>query len=135
MSEENLKASAASFGFDPTWIEEVLNKWGPEVLATIVELARNGFSVTTIVEVLAKFGPLILEFLVNLLNRKKSMGLAGDVIPGEIVEGVDSAFIDIIVQKYLPMIIEKYLPMIMENYGPKIIQFIVDTILKNLQTK
>ena len=61
------------------------------------------------------------------------MGITGDVVPGgDVQEGIDSAFIDVIIQKYLPVIIEKYLPMIMDKYGPQIIQFVVDFILKSL---
>lgn len=134
-----MKSSAANFGFDAAWIADVLEKWGDDVLALVIEAARNGLSVAWIVEIVDKFGPTLLEFVVSLLNRWKMaaapMGFAAGeavVVPGPVVEGVNAAFIDMIVEKYLPLIIEKYLPIIMEKYGPQLIQFLVDMFLKNL---
>lgn len=134
-----LKISADNFGFDAGWIADVLEKWGDETLALIIEAARSGLSIAWIVEVVNLFGPVLLEFVVELLNKWKMaaapMGFAvGEsvVTPGPVVEGVNSAFIDLIIEKYLPVIIEKYLPIILEKYGPQLIQFLVELFLKSL---
>jgi hypothetical protein len=134
---EQLKLSATNFGFDAGWVADVLEKYGPEVLAWAIELARNGLSVTFIVEVVQQFGPVLLQLLVDWLNKKNMAKAAfaaeGVVVNGDVIEGVDASFIDLIVEKYLPLIIQKYLPMIMEKYGPQLIQMLVDMFLKSLQ--
>jgi hypothetical protein len=135
MSEE-LKLSAANFGFDANWIADVLQKFGPDVLAVAVEAARNGFSVSLVVEILQKFGPQVLDFLVSLLS-KKSMAMA-EVIPGTVVTGdkvfsVDPNFIDVIISKYLPELLNTVLPQIMAQFGPQILQLITNLITQYLQ--
>lgn len=130
MANDELKMSAANFGFDATWITDILQKYGADVLAMAIEAARNGFSVAFIVEVLKKFGPAILEFILALFThhqaalRMRGMTGSGDVVNGDVIEGIDSSFLDVIIQKYLPIIIEKYLPTIFEKFGPMIMEFI-----------
>jgi len=137
MLHEELKSSAVGFGFDAGWISELLEKWGQDVLAIVIEAARNGLSVVLIVEIMNKLGPAILELIVELLNRNKMTGFGvtseGELIPGPVIEGIDGPFIDMIIEKYLPVIIEKYLPLIFEKYGTQLIQFIIEMFLKNLQ--
>jgi hypothetical protein len=134
MPTEQLKLSAVNFGFDASWIAEILQNYGEDALTLAVEAARNGLSIGLIVEILTKFGPKVLDLLVSWLNQKNMMkGVAGDIVPGAIVVGDDNAFIDLIVQKYLPMIIQQYLPMILEKYGPQIMQVVVNIIMQSLQ--
>ncbi len=137
---DQLKVGAQNFGFDPSWIADVVSKFGPDALALVVELARQGFSVSLLTEVLDKFGPSLLQFFINYLNHLNvtpvtpKVGMTADVIPpGNLVEGIDANFIDMIVTNYLPVIIQKYLPMIVEKYGPQIVQFLVNWLTKNLQ--
>jgi hypothetical protein len=132
MSDVNvMKSSAENFGFDPTWITDILQKYGQEVLALIVEAARNGFSVSFVMEVIQKFGPALLQFILDLFNHRQTMAeTSGDVLTGDVVEGIDAGILDVIIQKYLPIIIQKYLPAIWTQFGPIIMQFIQD----NLQT-
>ncbi len=121
MSKDELKTSATNFGFDPTWIEKTDEK----TLIVAIEAARQGLSVNLITEILQKFGPNLLDFIVALLNRismKKNM--TGEIIPGPVIEGTDTSFIDVIIEKYLPIIIEQFLPMILEKFGPQLIQLI-----------
>lgn len=135
MSEE-LKMSAANFGFDAGWIADILQQYGPDALALAIEAARNGFSVALIVEILQKFGPTILQFILDLFtSHQASMRMAatadggtGVIVPGDLVEGVNGAFVDLIVTKYLPVIIEKYLPQILEQFGPIILKMIQDNM-------
>ena len=131
-NQEQLKASAVGFGFDPEWVAQILEQWGPDVLAVVVEAARQGLSVTTVVDILTKLGPKLLDLLISVLNKMKMMGVAGDVVGGDVVQGVDSAVVDVLVEKWLPVIIQKYLPMIIDKYGPQLIQFVIDFLLKSL---
>jgi len=136
MNHEELKMNAVNFGFDASWVADILDKWGAELLALAIEAARNGFSVGMIVELINKLGPALLELMVELLNRKKmmmSMAADGEVVPGPVVEGIDGAFLDIIIEKYLPMIIEKYLPLILEKYGSDLIKTLIKIFLDSLQ--
>lgn len=132
--KEELRLSAVNFGFDGGWIADIMQQWGDEVLALAIEATRNGLSVGLVVEILSKFGPSVLDFFVNLLGKKKMMA-AGDVIPGPIIEGMDSAFVDLIVEKYLPQILEKFLPLILEKFGPQLMQLLAEMLLKNLTNK
>jgi hypothetical protein len=130
MANDELKMSAANFGFDATWVAEILKKYGGDALALAIEAARNGFSVAFIVEVLQKFGPAILEFILSLFTqhqaslRMRGMVGNGDVVTGDVIEGIDASFLDVIIQKYLPVIIEKYLPTIFAQFGPMIMEFL-----------
>ncbi len=141
MHREELKEHAINLGFDSDFVTDVLSKYGPEILALIIEAARNGFTVDFIKEIMSKLGPILLELMVEIINRQKMEGFAADpmgfnagvVIDGPIVEGVEGPFIDILVEKYLPKIIQKYLPLILEKYGDKLIQMLIELFLKNLQ--
>jgi hypothetical protein len=134
MAKEELKMSAANFGFDPSWIADILAKYGEDALTLAIEAARNGFSVAFIVEVLKKFGPTLLQFIVDVFThhqaslRMRGMTGAGDVVTGDVIEGIDASFLDVIIQKYLPIILEKYLPTIWTQFGPQIMQFIQDNL-------
>ncbi len=137
MATDELKVSATNFGFDPSWIADVLQKYGADVLALIVEAARNGFSVSFIVELIQKFGPAVLQFIMSVFNHQQAslrMRMAagagtGDVVSGDVlVEGVDSSVLDVIIQQYLPIIINKYLPTLWTQFGPQIMQFIQDNL-------
>lgn len=145
MSEE-LKLSASNFGFDVSWIADVLTKYGDTVLALCIEAARNGFSIAFVVEILNKFGPAFLEFLVSLLTQNQAMRmrlaatsevLTGDVVTtgGDLIQGLDAGVIQVLIEKYMPMIIEKYLPVLIEKYGDQLMQFFVQMILNALKPK
>lgn len=131
-----MKASATNFGFDPTWIADILQKYGADVLALAIEAARNGFSISFIVEILQKFGPAVLQFLLSVFtHHQASLRAVGDVIPGNVIEGtdvtkIDASVLEIIIQQYLPLIIQKFFPSIWTQFGPIITQFLQN----NLQT-
>lgn len=129
MINEEFKTSAINFGFDEKWIVEILEKYGSEVVAIIVEAARNGFSIALIQEIINKLGPLFLELIVDFTNKKN---MTGEIIPGPVVEGKD-AFIDLIVEKYLPTIIQNYLPMLFEKYGSQIITYFINMLMDKLK--
>lgn len=133
---DELKLAAANFGFDGNTIADVLEKHGPEVLSWMIEIARNGVSTQVLVEIINRFGPWLLELLALWLNKKNMMAAqfaaTGEVVTGTVV-GVDTNFLDIIIQKYLPVILQQYLPMIFEKYGAQIIQVILDMLVRSLQ--
>lgn len=134
MVKDEMKMSAANFGFDVNWIADILAKYGEDVLTLVIEAARNGLSVAFIVEILKKFGPTLLQFIVDVFShhqsslRMRGMAGAGDVLTGDIIEGIDASFLDVIIQKYLPVILEKYLPTIWTQFGPQIMQFIQNNL-------
>jgi hypothetical protein len=134
MANEELKLSASNFGFDPSWIADILQKYGADVLALAIEAARNGFSVAFVVEVLQKFGPALLQFILDVFShhqaslRMRNITGSGDVVTGDVIEGIDTSFLDVIIQKYLPIIIQKYLPAIWTQFGPAILKFVQDNL-------
>ena len=129
---EALKVSAMELGFDGDWIADVLETWGDEILSAVVDIARNGISVDFIVETLRKFGPLLLDFVSGLLNRRTSMGLTGEVVPGAVAQGINSAFLDTLVEKFMPQILEKILPELLDKFGSKIFEFLTKWLLNLL---
>lgn len=130
---DQLKASATNFGFAADWSDEVLKNYGSNTLSLSVEAARSGLSAGGITEILKLLGPVVLEFLVELLNRRKMKGFnAGQIITGDIIQGVDASFIEILIEKFLPIILERFLPQILENFGPQLIQWIMDILIKNM---
>jgi hypothetical protein len=141
MTKDELNLSAANFGFDPTWVADILSKYGEDALTLAIEAARNGFSISLVIEVLQKFGPALLQLLVDVFAHKQAamrmaMGegtgviLPGDVVQGDNVLGIDASLLNVLVEKYLPIILEKYTPAIWTAFGPIIVQFVE----ANLQT-
>lgn len=140
MSNEELNLSAANFGFDPTWVADILSKYGADVLALAIEAARNGFSVSLVIEVLQKFGPALLQLLVDVFAQKQAslrmaavaegtgVILGGDVIQADNVLGVDSSLLNVLVAKYLPVILEKYSPNLWAAFGPTIVDFVENNL-------
>ncbi len=139
MTKDELNLSAANFGFDPTWVADILSKYGEDALTLAIEAARNGFSISLVIEVLQKFGPALLQLLVDVFAHKQAalrMGVAegtGVILNGEVVQAdsvFDASLLNVLVEKYLPMLLEKYTPTIWTAFGPIIIKFVED----NLQT-
>jgi len=139
MTKDELNLSATNFGFDPTWVADILLKHGEAALKLAVEAARNGFSISLVIEILQKFGPALLQLLVDVFVKKQAamrMGegtgviVPGDVVQGDGILGVDASLLNVIIEKYLPMILEKYAPAIWTTFGPIIVQFVES----NLQT-
>jgi hypothetical protein len=132
-----LKASAQDFGFDRGVIADILEKFGPDVLALVVEAARNGFSIQWIMDTFNKFGPTVLRFLSDLFSRNMAMAevpmsfdgspQTGVVINGDLIEGMDSNLISTLLEKLLPMLLEKY--------GPMLIDFLMKLFLDALKPK
>lgn len=134
---EELKASAVGFGFDISWIGDLIGKWGNDVLGLVVEAVRSGFNRELVVDILEKFGPLVLELLVNMFNKKKmhmtAAAAGGPVVVADEISVFDASIIETLVQRYLPQLIERYLPMLLEQYGDRIVQWVVDWILNNMR--
>jgi hypothetical protein len=133
LKADALKASAAEFGFDPGWIADILQKYGPDVLALAVEAVRNGLSVSLVIEIVQKFGPGLLQFIVNWLQSKsfKKLGASGSsvVVNGPVIPGVDTSLIDIIIQQYLPVIMQQ----LMANVDwQTVIQAVIQAIINNI---
>jgi len=125
---EELKASCASFGFDVTWITDLVAKYGSDVLALVVEGVRGGFSKEFVTDVLDKFGPVVLELLVGLMNKRNmNRGVAGDVVVADQVGEIDASLLQVLLEKYLPMIIDKY--------GDKLVAMIVDFLIARFSGK
>ena len=125
---ETLKLSAQNFGFDTNWIAELISKYGADILALVVEAARNGFSIALVVEIMSKFGPDLLQFVLDLFNTKKMEAVKfGEVFPP--TDGsmpLPGGMMDSI----LINLVQKYLPIIMEKYGDQIMKMIIDAIIK-----
>jgi hypothetical protein len=102
---EDLKVAATGLGLDANTIADILEKYGPEVLAMVVELLRNGFSTTFIME-LVQLGPDVLQIIVNLFNSsvmKKYSAMSPEQLKISAVSlGFDPSFILQILQQYGP---------------------------------
>lgn len=127
MSVETLKENAIGMGFDSSWIADILEKYGPDILNLAIQLANNGFSVAFIVEMLQRFGPYILQFLLNLLNNWKVFGIAGDVAPS------DDVVVQTAAETWLPSILERILPQLVEKYAAEIADALVKFLLDRLK--
>lgn len=128
---DNLKHSALEFGFDFTWVSDIISKYGEDVLNLVLEAVRGGFSKDFVTEVLSKFGPLLLEFLVNLLNKNKmKLAMSGDIVVGEEVGVIDASILEVLIQKYLPVIVDKYKDQVVQM----LVNWLAD-FLKNLTAK
>lgn len=123
------KEAALSFGFDTTWITDILAEYGQVALDLVIEAMRGGFSKDLVIEVLAKFGPAILEFLVTLLNKKKMAFASAENASGNVADQL-AGFLD---ASIIEVLVQKYLPMIMEKYGEQIVQMLVEYILNSLK--
>lgn len=131
---EDIKLAATNFGFDGSWIAEIVAKYGNDVASLIIEAARNGLTVSFVVEIIQKFGPTLLQLIVDLLNKNnstafaatcnKTCGVTSDVFP-PVMEGVDSPIVSVL--------LDKFLPVIMEKFGPVIMQLITEQLMKLLQ--
>jgi hypothetical protein len=133
---ETLKESAANFGFDGGTVADILEKHGSDVLALMIEAARNGFNAAWILDTFNKLGPAVLQFLTDLFNKNMSVAPMGMAAVGDsgIVVG-EGTVIDANVGKLfdgqlLEQIIQKMLPQLIEKYGPQLIQMLIDAIIK-----
>lgn len=143
MSEE-IKLNAVDMGFDATWIADILQNYGADALNIAMEAARQGLSVSLIVEALQKFGPPLLAFIVDLLNHQTmSMAMAAPVVVEPFVPGpsdpvsvvptpttINSNVVNVIIDKYLPVLIEQYLPQLVEKFGPQLLQVLITLLAK-----
>src|SRR4051812_16598945 len=100
---EALKTQAVGFGFDPAWIADIVEKFGPDLLGVVVEAIRQGLSMGTVTDLPQKSAPAVLRLLISTLNNlrakefAKTQGFAADatVVPGGVVvEGVESGMLD-----------------------------------------
>ena len=136
---EALKAQVVGFGFDPSYIADLIQKFGPDLLGIVVEAVRQGLSVATIKDIVEKFGPDVLNLLLGVLNNKSAKAFAGDqgvVIPGGVVVADQAGgLIDIILQNFLPQVLQKLLPVLvqqlpqlLQQYGPQLLQLLTSLI-------
>lgn len=135
---ETLKESAANFGFDGNTVADILDKHGSDVLALMVEAARNGFNAAWILDTFNRLGPAVLQFLTDLFNKNMSvapqgfgMAAAGDnnVVVGEGMV-IDANLGKLFDGQLLEQILQKMLPQLIEKYGPQLIQMLVDAIIR-----
>lgn len=146
---EVLKASATSLGLDSGQVADIITKWGPKVLATIVEALRGGLTVNFVMEVINTFGPTLLDFVVDFFNLKKMFSVGGTNVPG-IIEGIEVningevekldgnillVLLSQLIDKFGPELVTKILPSLLEKYGPIIVQFVMDWLLKQMEQK
>ena len=71
MDKLELVHEARAVGFNPSWIAQVLEQYGPDILALSIEAVKNGLSVQLVLEILATFGPPLLHLLIDWLKKKK----------------------------------------------------------------
>jgi len=132
--------AAQSLGFDSGYMAEILNRYGPEVLSTVVTALKSGFSPAFVMELVRLFGPVVVDFLISLMTttkkkveEEKKLGLVpaeqsvSDYLTKNGMEGLMPLIMD--------LLLEKVLPVVLQEYGPQIIQAIIDTVVNNLKKK
>ncbi len=76
MAEQTqVQSDAVAMGMAPTDVADIISKYGPDVMSTMVEGLKSGFSVPFILELFRLFGPLFLDFAISLFTEKKKMGM------------------------------------------------------------
>jgi len=132
--------SAQSLGFDSAYMAEILNRYGPEVMSTVVTALKSGFSPAFIMELVRLFGPVVVDFLISLMtttkkkiDEEKKLGLVAteqsvsDYLTKNGMEGLMPLVMD--------LLMEKVIPVVLQEYGPQIIQAIIDTVVNALKKK
>lgn len=129
---EMLKVSAVELGFTSDYVADLLERWGSDVLATAVELARNGLSTEFVIETLKKFGPFFLELFADLLNRKKSVGLSEEVTPC-VMKSMDEVMFGLMVEKAVPKLAGTFLPDLWKSLQPILLELLTKLLLQNMK--
>lgn len=116
--QTQVQNDAVAMGMAPTDVAEIISKYGPDVMSTIVEGLKSGFSVPFILELFRLFGPLFLDFAISLFTEKKKMGMAEadeeaeleKLLKGSPVQGLPEELVKVLFTKLLPYVIKKYGP-------------------------
>lgn len=119
MAEQSqIQSDAIALGMAPPEVADILSKYGPDVMSTIVEGLKSGFSVPFILELFRLFGPLFLDFAISLFMEKKKMGMTESdeelelegLLKGSAVQGLPEQLVKTLFTKLLPYVIKKYGP-------------------------
>jgi len=118
VEQTQVQTDAIAMGMAPPEVAEIISKYGPDVMSTIVEGLKSGFSVTFILELFRLFGPLFLDFAISLFTEKKKMGMAEsdeeteleNLLKGSPVQGLPEELVKVLFTKLLPYVIKKYGP-------------------------
>ncbi len=159
MAVENIKfnvrflgGEAQRFGLGAGEVADILEKWGPAVLSTVVAGLRHGLSIAFIQEVLALLGPVFLEQAVNKFKNKAGFKLQSSVVSEALdawsteAAEEEAEFGDPIIQAEEvksfdgvgPVIVDllaKLLPSLIEKYGDAILKWIIDKLLASLRDR
>ena len=131
MAEQTqVQTDAVAMGMAPLEVAEIISKYGPDVMSTIVEGLKSGFSIAFILELFRLFGPLFLDFAISLFTEKKKMGMAEsdeeteleNLLKGSPVQGLPEELVKVLFTKLLPYVIKKY--------GPEMLVAVIDAIYK-----
>lgn len=125
--QELLQITAQNAGMQKEVVADVMTKYGPGVLANVVEFLRHGVSVTLVMQLLQLFGPDVVSFILGLFTSASNKQFAA-LQAGEDEEAAKSAFGDVIVN----LLVSKLLPAIIERYGAQILQGILTSIIDSI---
>ena len=129
MELQTLKESALSVGFDHGFVADVMEKLGPDVLTTLVDAVKSGFSADTAKQLLIKTGPTLLQIMTQLLVHTSGTSVAAKLATGELVVGEEVKLLD---SALLQVLLQKFLPQLLEQFAPQLIQYILDLVTKSL---
>lgn len=132
---ESLKMNAMELGFSSEYIADLLDRWGSEVLATVIELARNGLSTDFIVETLKKFGPFFLELFVDFINRKKSLGYGACEMSPCAAKEMNEVVFALMLEKGMPKLAEAFLPDLWEKLKPVLTELLTRLLLGGFKNR
>jgi hypothetical protein len=116
--QTQVQSDAVAMGMAPTDVADIISKYGPDVMSTMVEGLKSGFSVPFILELFRLFGPLFLDFAISLFTEKKKMGMTESdeevelekLLKGSPVQGLPEELVKVLFTKLLPYVIKKYGP-------------------------
>lgn len=136
---KELKDSVINKGMAAADVNDLVNRYGPEVLNTLAEGLRSNFSISFIVEMIKKFGPKVLDFMLSAFSeiimqankaeadnnsmqglRKLSKEEWQDMVRDEKLGGFSAVILKLVVKHILPKIVDLY--------GKEILDAIVNTI-------
>lgn len=143
----DLQLTAQSMGIPVELVTQIIQMYGPAVLATVTEFVRHGFSVGVVIELLNVVGPPLLDFILYLINGGQSdvvqnttpapagEGVAAQSIGDKFQANFGSVLLKLVVEKILPVIIEKYGKEALEKVlSPDIVNKYGDAFLKEVET-
>lgn len=131
MANNELHATAVTYGFSAPWVADVLENYGEDVLQACIDGAKHGFGISTLIELLKHVGPKLLAFIVSVKSKLMKLTFGAKLNDNGLIVGDDVGVVD---ATMLSLINEKYLQPLIEAKGGQLLQTILSSLLNLLFT-